>query len=82
VQFYVILLNVRPAGCFRWLRLQRHGVLNSVCIAAVPQPGVHWRKRPSFGSIGIESHLAEVFVEPSLDVVEKGRKMIMKSGKS
>jgi len=39
-------------------------------------------KRPLFGSIRIESHWAEVFVEPRLAVVEKVRKMITKSGKS
>jgi hypothetical protein len=39
-------------------------------------------KRLPFASIRIESHRAEVFVEPSLAVVEKVRKMITKSGKS
>jgi hypothetical protein len=35
-----------------------------------------------FGSIRIESHAAQVFVEPRLPVVEKVRKMITKSGNS
>jgi len=73
---------VRPGPYFRWLQLQRRGGLTGVCVAAVSQPGVHWTKRPVFGSIRIESHRAEVFVEPSLALVEKVRKMITKSGKS
>jgi hypothetical protein len=55
---------MRPGPYFRWLQLQCRGGLTGVCIATVSQPGVHWMKRPLFGSIRIESHWAEVFVEP------------------
>ena len=58
------LFNIRPGPYFRWLQLQRRGGLTGVCVAAVSQPGVHWMKRLLFGSIRIESHRAEVFVEP------------------
>jgi hypothetical protein len=82
VRFYVLFLNLRPWPYFRWLQLQCHGVLTGVWVAAVSQPGAHWMKRPSFGSIRIELHQADMFVEPWLAIVEKVRKMITKSGKS
>jgi len=73
---------VRPGPYFRWLQLQRCGELTGVCVATVTQPGAHWMKRASFGSIRFSSHWPEVFLEPSLAVVEKVRKMITKSGQS
>jgi hypothetical protein len=73
---------VSPGPYFRWLQLQRRGVLTGVYVAAVSQPGAHWMKPPSFGLIRIESHRAEVFVEPRLAIVEKVRKIITNSGKS
>jgi hypothetical protein len=73
---------VCPGPYFPWLQLLRPGGLTGVCVATVSQPGVHWMKRPLFGSIRIESHRAELFVKPRLAGVEKVRKMIMKSGKS
>jgi len=82
IRSYILFSNVRSGPYFRWLQLQRRGGLTGVCVAAVSQPGVHWMKRPSFGSIRIVSHRAEVFVEAWLAVVEQVRKMIMKSGKS
>jgi hypothetical protein len=69
---------VRPGPYFWWLQLQRRGGLTGVSVAAVSQPGVHWMKRLPFASIQIESHRAEVFVEPCLAVVETVRKMITK----
>ena len=39
-------------------------------------------KRLAFGSIRIQSHLAEVFLELLIAVVEPVRKLITKSGKS
>jgi len=82
VRFYVLGLNLSPGPYFRWLQFQRRSGLTGVCVAAVSQPGVHWIKSLSFGSIRIQSHWAEVFVEPWVAVVEKVRKMITKSGKS
>ena len=73
---------MRPGPYFWLLQLQRRSGLTGVCVAAVSQPGAHWMKRLSFGSIRIVSHRAEVFVEPRLAVVEKVRKMITKSGQS
>jgi len=80
--FYVFVLNVRPGSYFRCLLLKRCGALTGVCVAVVSQPGAHWMKRPSCGSIRIQSHWANVFVGPWLPVVEMVRKMITKSGKS
>jgi hypothetical protein len=62
--------------------LQRHCGQIGVYIAALPQPGAHARKRPSFGSIRIESDLAEELVEPSPAVRERVRTMIIIHGKS
>jgi len=73
---------MRPGPYFRWLQLQRCDGPTGVCVAAVSQPEAHSINCLSFRSIGIQSHQAEVFVEPSLAVVEKVRKMITKSGKS
>ena len=74
--------NVCSGSYSLWLQLQRRGGLPGVCVGAVSQPGAHWMKCPSFGSIRIQSHQAEVCVELSLAVVEKVRKMITKCGKS
>ena len=82
VQYSVLFCNVSPASYLRWLQLQRHGGLTGVCVTAVSQPRAHSIKRPSLDSLQIHSHCKEVFVEPWLAVVEKVRKMIMKSGKS
>jgi len=82
VRFHGQFLNVCPGPYFQWLQLRRHGGLTGVCVATLSQRGAHSMKRPSFGSIQIQLHQAEVFVEPLLAVVEKVRKMIMKSGKS
>jgi hypothetical protein len=54
--------NVRPVPYCQYLQLQRSGGLTGVCVALVLQPGAYWMKRPSFDSIRIESHWAEVFV--------------------
>jgi len=67
---------------FWWLQLQRCGGLTGVWVAAVSQAGAHSMKRPSCGLIRIQSHRADMFVEPRIGVVEKVRKMITKSGKS
>ena len=82
VQFYILFLNVSPWPNFQWLQSQCRSGLTGVCIAAASQPGQHWMKRPSFGSIWVESHRAEVIVELCLGGVEKVRKMITKSGQS
>jgi len=82
IQFYVHFLNGCHGPHFVCLQLQCRGGLPGIRIAAVSQPGPHWMTCPSFGSIGIESHQAEVFMELWLAVVEKVRKMITKSGKS
>jgi hypothetical protein len=73
---------VIPGRYFPSLQLQPCSGLTGVCVAVVSQPGVLWMKRLPFGSIRIKSHWAKVFVEPILAIVEKVRKMIMKSGKS
>jgi hypothetical protein len=57
-------LNADQGPYFRWQEMQCRGGLTGVCVAAVSQPGAHWIKRPSFGSIEMESHLADMFVEP------------------
>jgi hypothetical protein len=75
-------INVRLGPYFWWQQLPRRSGLTGMCVAAVSRPGAHWMKCPSFGLDRIESHQAEVFVEPWLAVVEKVRKMITKSGKS
>jgi len=62
--------------------MQSRGGLNGVCDAAVSQPGARSMNRLSFSSIWIQLHRSEVFVEPSLAVVEMVRKMIPTSGKS
>jgi hypothetical protein len=82
VQLNMICFNVRLSRYFRCLQLQHRGGLTGVCAATVPQPGEHWMKLPSFDSIRIPYHPAEVFVEPWLAVVAKVRTMITKSGKS
>ena len=82
VQSYLLFVDVRPGRYFWWLQLQRHSGQPGVCVAAVSQPRAHSMKRPLFGSIRIQSHWGEVFVEPWLAVVEMVRKMITKSGKS
>jgi len=80
IRFYEWIWNVCSRPYFWCLRLQRRGALSSVYVGAVSQPGEHWRKRPSFGSIWIESHWVEVFVDPWVAVVEKVRKVTTKSG--
>ena len=82
LQFYILVLTVRPGSYIWWLQLQRYGGLTGVGIAAVSQPGAHSMKCSSFGSIQIQLHRAEVFAEPWFVVVERVRKMITKSGKS
>ena len=63
VRSYVLFSNVRPGPYFWWLQLQHCGGLTGVGVAAMPQPGVHWMKRLSFGLIRIVSHRAELCVE-------------------
>jgi len=81
VQFYLLLLTVRPGLYFRWLQLQHRAGLTGICFTAVFQPEAHSMKHPSCSSIWIQSRRAELFVERWLAVVEKVRKMITKSGK-
>jgi len=69
-RLYIHGLNVRPGSDFRWVQLQHRGELTGVCIAAVSHRVAHCLKRLSFGSIRLHSHLVEVFLEPSLAVVE------------
>jgi hypothetical protein len=60
--FKYFFSNVRPVPYCRYMQLQRSGGLTGVCVALVLQPGAHWMKRPSFDSIRIQSHRAEVIV--------------------
>jgi len=82
VWFHLLFLYVWPRPYVWCLQLQCRGGLTGVCVAAVSEPGTHLVKRPSYGSIRIQSHMAEVSVEPGLAVVDNVRKMITKSGKS
>jgi len=67
----------------QWLHLPRCGGPTGVCVAPMAQWVVQWMTCLSFGSICILSHLAEIFVEPWLTGMQKGKKMITeRSGKS
>ena len=75
--FWLLLLlvyepsvNICHGSCCRWLRLQCHGGLTRISIAAVFQYVPNWTKHLSFGSIQIQPCLAEVSVVPCLAVVE------------
>jgi len=68
--FYVKFINVCPGTCFRLLQLQCHSGLTGVCFAAVFHRVAHRLKRLLFGSIQLQSHLVEVFLESWLVVVE------------
>jgi len=67
---YVLFSNVHPGSYFRWLQLESRGELTGVCVAAVSHWVMHCLKRLSLGSIRLQSHLVEVFLEPWLAVVE------------
>jgi len=69
-RLYVLPLNVRPGSYCLLLQLQHRGELTGVCVAAVSHWVVHCLKCLSFGSIRLQSHLVEVFLEPWLTVVE------------
>ena len=69
-RFHVLLLNVGPGSYVRWLQLQHRGGPTGVCVSAVSYRVAHCSKRLSFGSIRLQSHLVEVFLEPRLAVVE------------
>jgi hypothetical protein len=66
----VPVLNVCPGSYFRWLQLQHRSGLTCVCVAAVFCRVAHFVKQLPFGSIGLQSHLVEVCLEPWLAVVE------------
>jgi hypothetical protein len=82
VWFVLLRLNVHLAWCYLWLQLQHRCGLPCVCVAAVSQQCAYLMKHPSFSRILIQSHGADVFVEPWIVVVEKVRKMTIKIGKS
>jgi len=67
---YLQFVNVHPGSYFWWLPLERHSGPTGVCVAAVSHWVAHCVKRLSFGSILLQSHLVEVFLEPCLAVVE------------
>ena len=70
LQFYTVFLYVRPGSCFWWLQLQHWSGLTGVCGAAVSHRVAHRLSRLLFGSIRLQLYLVEVFLEPSLAVVE------------
>jgi len=70
IWFSVPFPSVRPGSYFWWLQLQHRGELTAVCIAAVSHRVVNSLKCLSFGSITLQLHLVEVFLEPWLAVVE------------
>jgi len=69
-QFYVLFSNARLGSYFWWLQLQCRGELTGVCVAAVAHWVAHCLKSLSLGSIRLQSHLVEVFLEPWLAIVE------------
>jgi len=73
-RFDVLFSNVRPGSYFQWLQLQRRRELTGVCIAAVFYRVAHCLRCLSFGSIWLQSHLVEVFLEPWHAVVEWWRR--------
>jgi hypothetical protein len=77
---FYIDIELLSSDCM--VQLQCRGGLTGIGILAVTIPVAHLMKRPSFGSIRIEFHRAEVFVEPYLAMVEIERKMITISRKS
>jgi len=69
-RFYVLFWNVCPGSYFRWLQLQSRSGITGVCVTAVFHWVAHCLKRLSFSSIRLQLHQVEVFLEPSLAVVE------------
>jgi len=68
--YCVLFPNVCPGSYCRWLQLQRCSGLTGVCVAAVSCRVAHCLKRLSFGSIRLQSHQVDVFLEPSRAVAE------------
>ena len=64
---------MRPASYFVWLHLQHRGELSGVCVVVGSQQVAYWMQCPSFCSILVHSHLADVFVEPSFAAVDVKR---------
>ena len=73
-RFYLLFLIVHPGSYFLWQQLQHRGGLTCVCVAAVSHWVAHCVNHLSFSSIRLQSHLVEVFLEPSLAVVEWWRR--------
>jgi len=64
VRFYIPCSTVCPGPYCWWLQLQRRGGLASVWVSVLSHQAAHSRKSLSFDFNWIESHQAEVFVEP------------------
>ena len=69
-RFHVLFSNVHPGSYFWWIQLQRRGELTGVCVADMFYRVAHFLKSLLFGSIRLQSHLVEVFLESWLAVVE------------
>jgi len=70
LRFYLLFKSVGPGSYFQLLQLQRCGELSGVCVAAVSHLVAQCLKCLSFGSIRLQSHLVDVFLEPWPAVVE------------
>jgi len=76
------VLNLHPGPYIRWLQLQRCSRLTGVCVATDSHRVAHWSKRLLFGSIRLQLHLVEVFLEPWLAVVERWGRLSWKEVES